>query len=112
MKRYSREYWRDVERRYHANLKRKVVEGYGGKCYCCGESNPKFLTIDHVDGDGEEHRKELAGIRHAGNTRVMYRWIIKHNFPSTIQLACYNCNFGKQHNNNVCPHLDSTSATN
>lgn len=75
-----------------------VISHYGGKCKCCGETIKKFLTIDHMDNDGNIYRnKGLRG-------RTFYRWIIKHNFPDDLQLSCYNCNCGRSRNDGVCPH--------
>jgi hypothetical protein len=38
-------------------------------CACCGESLIGFLTLDHINGDGAQHRKAL-GI-HGGDIRSM-----------------------------------------
>ena len=35
---------------------RRVLDHYGRACSCCGETEPAFLTIDHVNNDGAEHR--------------------------------------------------------
>ena len=40
-------------------LRREVVNHYGGKCACCGEVELKFLAIDHAGGGGNKHRREL-----------------------------------------------------
>ena len=29
------------------------------KCQCCGENHYEFLTIDHINGDGAKHRREI-----------------------------------------------------
>jgi hypothetical protein len=81
-----------------AKLRDEAVAGYGGKCVCCGEMQPVFLSIDHVLGNGRQHRKSLP----AG--RPFYRWLIKNNFPPEFQLLCMNCNFGRYRNGGVCPH--------
>ncbi len=65
------------------------------KCSCCGESRYEFLTLDHLNGDGSEHRKIVKG--------SMYRWIIKNNYPPTFQILCQNCNFSKGIYG-YCPH--------
>lgn len=75
-------------------LKKRVLDHYGQKCNCsCGCTVVKFnhLTIDHVNNNGKEHRKRgLMG-------RTLYTWIINNNFPSSIQILCWNCNCAKQH---------------
>jgi len=83
-----------------AKFKAQVYEAYGGYvCACCGETEPLFLSIDHVNNDGYEMRK--AGIH---NTAVMYEHLVKAGFPPGYQVLCMNCNFGKARNNGVCPH--------
>ena len=81
--------------------KDRIFQYYGGyKCACCGETIKKFLTIDHINGGGTKHRREING-----GGRTTYRWIIKNNLPKGFQVLCMNCNFGKGQNNGICPHL-------
>lgn len=75
----------------------QILTVYGARCACCGEAEPKFLTIDHVNGGGEKHRKEI------GRYRVLTE-IIRAGFPSDYQILCWNCNCGKSRNGGVCPH--------
>lgn len=81
-------------------LRDETFEAYGGyRCYCCGETEPEFLTIDHIDGNGEVHRN-------SGARRIDY-WLRKHNYPPGFRVACYNCNCsaGKTSNpDGKCPH--------
>lgn len=86
--------------------KDKVYAAYGGYvCNCCGETTKEFLTIDHIDNDGAEHRRKTKTVGGAG----LYRWIIKNHFPKTFQILCYNCNCGKKHNGGICPHENKLS---
>jgi len=80
------------------NVKANLINAYGGKCLCCGESESAFLTLDHKHGDGSKHRKQgLRGWR-------LYQWLAKQGYPKKgYRLLCFNCNcargqFGK------CPH--------
>src|ERR1700759_3250988 len=41
-------------------LRIECIKEYGGKCVCCNESISEFLTIDHINNDGTEHRKSLT----------------------------------------------------
>lgn len=84
------------------DLKRRVVDGYGGQCTCCGETDIRFLTIDHVHGDGNLHRRAVGG----GNVNV-YRWAIAEGFPDALQALCFNCNMGRQYNGGICPHEET-----
>lgn len=80
----------------------KILSAYGGICACkgCNETNPKFLTLDHINGGGHKHRKKLGG------TMQVYRFIVKNNFPPDFQILCWNCNCGKLRNDGICPHLE------
>src|SRR5690242_9253252 len=60
----------------HQRLKAAVIEAYGGKCECCGETEPLFLTIDHINGNGGERRK--AG---EGGGGALYFQLKKRGFP-------------------------------
>jgi len=102
-----RSYWKDPDkRRAQANaeskrLKDKVFAHYGMQCVCCGErSDLDFLTIDHMNNDGANHRKSLGLL---SGTRF-YRWLIKEDFPEGFQTLCWNCNCGKRINHGICPH--------
>lgn len=80
-------------------LKAEIIEAYGGKCVCCGETTFEFLSIDHINGKGNEHRRQLKseGIG-------LYNWLKKHTFPKdNYQLLCYNCNMAKSLYG-ICPH--------
>lgn len=92
---------------YRKKIKDQVYNAYGGyKCNCCGETTEFFLTLDHINNDGAEHRKMINGNpkKRGGNNCSMYRWIIKNNYPPILQVLCFNCNCGKKINGGVCPH--------
>ena len=78
-------------------LRREVVLRYGGHCACCGEAEPKFLALDHVNGGGRQHRARF------GNVRAYYRSILVAGCPPAIQLLCHNCNLAKGFFG-ACPH--------
>lgn len=95
---------RNIE--YSRRLKARVYQAYGNKCKCCGESEQCFLTLDHVNNDGANHRRSLGWTYKHGARAVFYKWVIDNQFPAMIQLLCMNCNFGKTRNKGVCPHAD------
>jgi hypothetical protein len=103
--RENREMVRARERERYHELKDQIYAAYGGyRCSCCGETEPKFLTI-HVNNDGNERRKELRyGVGKAGGGIGLYMKIAELGFPSDYQVLCMNCNWGKARNNGVCPH--------
>lgn len=86
---------------YYNAKKILVFEHYGAVCVCCGENTLEFLSIDHVDNDGNKERHPNGG-RVSG--KHLYPKIVKSGFPDSYQVLCMNCNFGKHANNGVCPH--------
>ena len=96
----NRERRNKAERDRRAVLVALVKEHYGNKCACCGETDPLFLTIDHMNNDGAEHR------RGKGTASNICIWLIRNNFPEGFQLMCYNCNCGRARNGGVCPHQE------
>lgn len=85
-------------RNYNQSIRAEIVEAYGSECACCGESEARFLTIDHINNDGAKHRREIGA--------AIYLWLKKNGFPKNgFQLLCCNCNFGRQFNGGICPHL-------
>lgn len=76
--------------------KAQFLEMYGDKCQCCGESNPSFLTADHVNRDGAEERKKSK--RASG-----YQQYLREK-REDIQVLCFNCNCGRELHNGICPH--------
>lgn len=71
------------------------------KCACCGEDKLYFLSIDHVKGNGSEHRRKIDPKKKMGGNGFVY-WIKKNKYPKGYQVLCYNCNFAKRQNK-VCP---------
>ncbi len=95
----NREWALAAQRKVNADRKRRVYEAYGGFiCACCGETEEAFLSIDHVNNDGAEHRRQV-------DRRNMYKWLDKNGFPEGYQILCMNCNFGKARNGGICPHV-------
>lgn len=97
------DYYHESSQRAHHKLRAEVFERYGDRCACCGLEDWRFLTIDHIDGNGNTHRREtfngklVAGIQ-------FYRWLRKNNYPEGFQLLCYNCNCAQSRFMGVCPH--------
>lgn len=90
-------------RSYLTKLKRQTMDAYGGKCACCSETEISFLTLDHVNDDGAEHRRQLGKALQAAGA-VTYRWARDNGYPDTLQVLCFNCQWGKRLNGGICPH--------
>lgn len=69
--------------------KKIVLDHYGNKCVICRETDTDVLSIDHINNDGKEHRKQTGIGSH------FYDWIIENNFPMDLQILCCNCNIKK-----------------
>lgn len=90
----------------YRRVKIEAMQAYGGTvCACCGESNVKFLTIDHIFGGGTAQRKQLKGVC------SIYRWLKRNNYPSGYQVLCYNCNCARAYNNGICPHKEHAAVS-
>jgi hypothetical protein len=99
------EKFREGERRRYAAAREKVFGHYGRVCRCCGTT--ENLSIDHVNGDGTEHRLQLFG-RNDKAGAPFYRWLAKNGFPDGFQTLCMPCNTSKK-NGDRC-RLDHAGA--
>ena|SRR3990167_3855840 len=109
-KRERREYHREYHNKhklkrsfYYKEIRKSIIKYYGNKCACCGETEPLFLNIDHVNNDGAKHRKQY------GSTYGVYLWIRRNNYPNNFQILCWNCNQAKGLCG-ICPHKKVVSA--
>ena len=68
-------------------------------CNYCNETNIDKLSIDHINGGGRQHLKQI-GINKCGHT--LYNWLIQNNYPNDppLQVLCHNCQTIKRSNNN------------
>lgn len=65
-------------------------------CQLCGEKNIWFLTLDHMNNAGAQHRRELG----LGGNRI-FQWAKKNKFPAGFRVLCYNCNCGRPKQENA-----------
>lgn len=80
-----------IHKRWRDKLRLRALRRYGGDvpaCACCGETTVEFLAIDHADGGGNEHRREV-GTR--GGTEF-YAWLRREGWPDGYRVLCHNCN--------------------
>jgi thiol-disulfide isomerase/thioredoxin len=96
---YAKKKGRDYYKFLKAELVSEWLSEYGGKCQCCGENNPLFLTVEHLNGDGQKHRKEV------GTGVNLLIDLKKNGWPKDkYTILCFNCNSGKARNGGTCPH--------
>jgi hypothetical protein len=77
-----------------------VFDFYGQTCSRCGFSDRRALSIDHINGGGNEHRKKIKA---AGT--AFYVWLVRNKFPQGFQTLCMNCQFIKRHENHEAVKL-------
>jgi hypothetical protein len=76
-------------------LREVVIAHYGGVCRRCGSR--ERLELDHVHGNGKEHRERV------GRGDRLYRWILRNRFPPEcepggkyeLQVLCRACHLEK-----------------
>lgn len=74
-------------------VKVEVLTHYGGgklECVQCGFNGVRALSIDHINGGGNQHKRELGY-----NNQQFYRWLRREGFPTGFQTLCMNCQFMK-----------------
>ena len=97
----GKDYRKEVNRKSRDKLRREVLSAYSEDpplCACCGEEHIEFLQLDHINGDGRQHRAGFKGSE-------FYVGLRKQGFPKDLGLRvlCSNCNFAHGHYG-YCPH--------
>jgi hypothetical protein len=86
---------------YSDKLKVQVVDAYGGRCACCGETEIAFLSVDHIHGGGNKHRRSLDKRYGFGG---IYEWLRDQGFPKDeFRILCMNCQIATRYGRE-CPH--------
>lgn len=84
---------RKMKEHYQA-LKREVLSYYCNKsspeCIICKEKRLACLSIDHINGGGKQHRKDIKV-----EGQRFYLWLKKQGFPEGYQTLCMNCQWVK-----------------
>jgi len=91
---------------YKNKIKAFQVIANGGqiKCFkhdewnCCGDAtNIDFLSFDHIEGDGANHRREIGSTASSS----LHRWIIQNpnEARKKIQILCMNAQVKKKKEN-------------
>jgi len=114
----NREKFLTTQKRCYQNARLEALQHYSKEipeCACCSEKGIPFLTIDHINGDGAAHRREIGMAQgdanqvkrqnqkvSMGGNGFVY-WLKKNNWPEGFQVLCANCNFAKR-SGAECPH--------
>lgn len=74
-------------RRWREALRLEVLSYYGvdghAECVLCGFADMRALSIDHIEGDGNAHRKTIK--------KWLCLWLKQQGFPEGFQTLCMNC---------------------
>lgn len=90
---------------YRKKLREEFLAEYGGRCECCGISEPAFLSLEHKNKDGAAHRRSKWG-NNRGNSHELLRDIKKQGWPKDIYgILCHNCNRASFYG--ICPHKEA-----
>ena len=76
----------------HLRRKLTALAQYGDCCVCCGETDYRFLTFDHSDGDGAAHRRQLLGSTRLGGAPFLIA-LERLGWPPVpgLRTLCANC---------------------
>lgn len=85
-----------VQEAFRKRLREVVLNAYGAKCACCGHEKTASLTLDHVEGGGKKHRKNLS--------MGVLSWAKREGFPKSLRCLCQNCNLSAHFGGGVCIH--------
>lgn len=83
------------QKKHHKVIKEEVMTHYGGGklgCVKCGIDDIDVLCIDHINGGGAKHRKQLTFM---GGINFYY-WLKRNGYPEGYQTLCANCNLKKK----------------
>jgi len=94
-----------ANKKYRELAKEEARQHYGNECYCCGETEPLLLGLDHIEGNGNVHRKQIKHER-------LYVWAKRNEWPPIFRTACHSCNLGSHLNGGICPHKQKKEAQN
>lgn len=83
------------QKAYRVRIREAVLTILGGECVECGFDDKRALHVDHINGGGNQERKELKSVT------KYYKKIISSvtEEKEEYQLLCANCNMIKKINN-------------
>jgi hypothetical protein len=90
---------RDQRNAKREQLRAEAIAAYGGRCACpgCHVIHAQLLTIDHINGGGNAHRRSIGR-----GSRDFYAWLKRNGYPPDFQALCGSCNLAKS-DKDKCP---------
>ena len=75
-----------------SDLKLEALPHYGDSCVGCGESGAAQLSLDHLEGNGHQHRLLISKGRAGAE---FYRALRDRGWPNAepylLEVACHDC---------------------
>ncbi len=90
----------EYNKKRNARIRKLVFDHYGHECVCCGETEDKLLTIDHIVPIGGKRRRKTESGK-------LYQYLVQNHFPEGFQVLCMGCNWAKSRYG-ICPHQEVT----
>lgn len=77
----------DYAKEHHRSIRLEVLSHYSPtlSCSICKDSHYEFLALDHVDGTGATHRRNLG-------SNTVLNDVKRQGFPLGFRVVCHNCN--------------------
>jgi len=107
----GKEYMANYHKNHNKLRKETIFNAEGNKCKCCGETDPIYFQIDHINNDGYLERSMKFYERYPGMKGVKKASYTARGFneskvtiskylasPEKYQLLCANCNVAKHLN--------------
>ena len=89
--------WKEAHPHYQQQRqllqKIEILTHYGGgklACIQCGEARLDCLSLDHIEDNGAEHRRQRGNYH--------YKMLKDQGFPEGYQTLCMNCQWIKESN--------------
>ena len=82
---------RMARKKNRTKARARVIAWFGGKCVYCNSTDTDALELDHVNGDGKQHREELFGVQKGCD---MYQYLVANDMDTggyELQLLCSDC---------------------
>lgn len=89
-------------KKYLDHLWESALEFFG-PCACCGESTREFLSIDHINGHGNDYRRSPRAKSGNSLLKEFNRLGWPEELKKEYRILCMNCNFSIGHFG-FCPH--------
>ena len=108
------------ERRQFLTLRAKrrrrleIIVAYGGLCECCHEHTTEFLSIQHANGNGKNHREVIGMtgsdpmLKDLKDRGYPVKFDLPDGTPIHIKIMCHNCHYSTDHYG-YCPHKTTKS---